>query len=689
MKKQLAIALALLISIASLGGIASAAVETWGTVKVDATNGEILTREGYVMDGKTLPQLNDTMTGASGSQVGAVARKSTGLYALATSACDLFNGASACASALGYADPRWYGTGNICGSNFNSNNSTDDDAPYIQLAINSGYPVHIPKPGCKVASKVNFTSDRQVIDGGATSGYGSNFMGTGAYIFVPNDLAINRATTLNCAFDTRGFDNVTVRNTAVRANFGRAGSVAFCNSVGIAGGRPAAFLNLENVMCSNIGNCMGAAMTSVYDFRGTSTSSVLLGTGTKSFTMDTGRFFVPGDIIVATATGITPTTTMTGTVTSYDSVTGALVMDSTVTAGTSGTYASWSFDGGNKCVPVTSGSQAVLRNNVFQFRAKGLDLIGSCMGAYGNFTDFHATDVYAAAIAHNAFSGLPGYGLSGSISNARIEYSGYGEGPTGGKTYFNQGAGIFYSTNGYINLSGVTCDHQYGACFKAVGDTASGRRATNISLSGVVGIGSHYNAVPGTDDAHFVFKDVDGLFASGVSTYRNGVDTSYVAQFEGTNTYVNWNGTGGAQGSSAPTGQWNTSYFNFITTPTNFNYNVPGVGIQLGNLTSYSEVPYSIGNSGTAFTLNLVNGTFQTVTATGNATVTMPAAEAGKSFTLRYRTGAGGFTAAFTGVKWSGGSAPTLTTGANTMDIFSFISDGTNWYGTVVQNFPL
>ena len=66
----------------------------------------------------------------------------------------------------------------------------------------------------------------------------------------------------------------------------------------------------------------------------------------------------------------------------------------------------------------------------------------------------------------------------------------------------------------------------------------------------------------------------------------------------------------------------------------------------------------------------------------------MPTATAGKSFLLKLRTGAGGYTVTWSTVKWPGGTAPTLTSTASRMDIFSFFADGTNWYGcTVGQNY--
>jgi len=106
-------------------------------------------------------------------------------------------------------------------------------------------------------------------------------------------------------------------------------------------------------------------------------------------------------------------------------------------------------------------------------------------------------------------------------------------------------------------------------------------------------------------------------------------------------------------------------------------------------VTNYVESVVAIGNSSTSQTLSLTSGTVQTVTMTGNCTFTMPTATAGKSFILiAVQDGTGSRTATFTSVKWAGGTAPTLTTTATTgRDIFTFVADGTNWYGTVAQAF--
>lgn len=106
-------------------------------------------------------------------------------------------------------------------------------------------------------------------------------------------------------------------------------------------------------------------------------------------------------------------------------------------------------------------------------------------------------------------------------------------------------------------------------------------------------------------------------------------------------------------------------------------------------VTNYTESVVAIGNSGTSQTLSLTSGTVQTVTLTGNCTFTMPTATAGKSFILIVvQDSTGSRTATFTSVKWPNGAAPTITTTATTgRDILTFISDGTNWYGTFAQNF--
>lgn len=95
-------------------------------------------------------------------------------------------------------------------------------------------------------------------------------------------------------------------------------------------------------------------------------------------------------------------------------------------------------------------------------------------------------------------------------------------------------------------------------------------------------------------------------------------------------------------------------------------------------------------NTGTAYTIDLANGTLQILTLTGNCTFTFPTATAGKSFTMFLKQDAtGGRTVTWaSSVKWPASTAPTITSTASKGDKFVFTADGTYWWGSVAgQNY--
>jgi len=112
-----------------------------------------------------------------------------------------------------------------------------------------------------------------------------------------------------------------------------------------------------------------------------------------------------------------------------------------------------------------------------------------------------------------------------------------------------------------------------------------------------------------------------------------------------------------------------------------------------GNITFKDKTDgvVAIGTVGATHTFDLANGTLQTATLTSATacTFTMPTATAGKRFQLLIQQPASGTptTATFTGVKWPGGTGPTITATLGRLDIINFVADGTNWYGTFSQNF--
>lgn len=106
-------------------------------------------------------------------------------------------------------------------------------------------------------------------------------------------------------------------------------------------------------------------------------------------------------------------------------------------------------------------------------------------------------------------------------------------------------------------------------------------------------------------------------------------------------------------------------------------------------ITNYTETTYAPA-AGSAFTVDLANGTVQKFTTNGNMTITLPASGAGKSYSIVVAYG-GAHTLTFAGgstIKWNGGVTPTATSVSGKFDIFNFVCDGTNTYGTIFgQNF--
>lgn len=98
----------------------------------------------------------------------------------------------------------------------------------------------------------------------------------------------------------------------------------------------------------------------------------------------------------------------------------------------------------------------------------------------------------------------------------------------------------------------------------------------------------------------------------------------------------------------------------------------------------------TVANTGTAYTVDLANGTLQFLTLTGNCTFTFPTPIAGKSFVLVLKQDAtGSRTVQFpASAIWPDGTTPTITTTANKRDKLVFSADGTIWMGSVAgQNY--
>lgn len=100
-----------------------------------------------------------------------------------------------------------------------------------------------------------------------------------------------------------------------------------------------AFVTQANALAEEMNNNLNASALGV---TATSSSSVAIGTGAKSFTIETGRGYVVGMTLKAASTADPAGDYMVGTVTAYNGGTGALTLEVERAIG-SGTLASWAL----------------------------------------------------------------------------------------------------------------------------------------------------------------------------------------------------------------------------------------------------------------------------------------------------------------------------------------------------------
>lgn len=81
----------------------------------------------------------------------------------------------------------------------------------------------------------------------------------------------------------------------------------------------------------------------------------------------------------------------------------------------------------------------------------------------------------------------------------------------------------------------------------------------------------------------------------------------------------------------------------------------------------------------------LKTGGLYTKTLAANTTFTFSNRTSGQTIVVRLTNTASNYTVTWPTVKWSGGAAPTMTVGVKS-DIYTFIYDGTNVFGSFVQN---
>jgi len=101
----------------------------------------------------------------------------------------------------------------------------------------------------------------------------------------------------------------------------------------------------------------------------------------------------------------------------------------------------------------------------------------------------------------------------------------------------------------------------------------------------------------------------------------------------------------------------------------------------------YYSVQYGL-TDGATIALDWNNGNVQKVTLGGNRTFTFANPKTGGRYLIVLKQDAtGSRTITWPTIKWQGGSAPTLTTTANKVDLITIIYDGTDYFGTASTNY--
>lgn len=229
----------------------------------------------------------------------------------------------------------------------------------------------------------------------------------------------------------------------------------------------------------------------------------------------------------------------------------------------------------------------------------------------------------------------------------------------------------------------------------------TGSKVFTVTLDVPYGVGQNIKVVDvAAPSTNFMFGDVTAYNSSTKALTINVTGTG------GSGTLSNWNltvsgiqgaaGTGDVNGPGSSTDnalvRWDgaggdTIQNSAITIDDSDNVAMPDSELIRPKIKDYSEVTATNATAGATPDIDLEDGNVHDVTLTASATFTFsnPLAASGASFTLLLRQdGTGGWTTTFpASVDWAGGTPPTLTTAAGSLDVLTFITidGGTTWLG--------
>jgi len=348
---------------------------------------------------------------------------------------------------------------------------------------------------------------------------------------------------------------------------------------------------------------------------------------------------------------------------------------------------------GSANVTMTSGTNTAItitQSNAFQAaRSLRLNLVG---------TITTAPYLYVPAISKQ-------YIVSNGLANTVIISNGANTGATGtvvqipankSVVVYNDGTNVAFASTYLDNvaLSNATFTANTAASSMAslTGFTTTATAGSNTVLTNT---SSYYQIFTGTLNQNVALPVVSTLSNGWTFHICNNSTGSLAVLSSGSNVVITVPSQVTAMCTAILTSgtteaSWEAGLTDFSTATGNGSV-VLANNATIGNVSvnAYTEgITLGYGNTGSANTINISNTTIITANLSATCTFTMPTSTAGKSFVLMLKTGAGTNTATFTGVRWNAGNtAPTVTATANRMDMFSFVADGSLWYGSASQNY--
>lgn len=199
---------------------------------------------------------------------------------------------------------------------------------------------------------------------------------------------------------------------------------------------------------------------------------------------------------------------------------------------------------------------------------------------------------------------------------------------------------------------------------------------TGTFTSGAIYSSSTIHAVGAIEsDSHLPLSSSSGFSIKN----KNGTTIAAIGVGSASSTNSNWTG--------------NISHTGNLTSTTLSYTNISSSTIT--NTTFASFKNYVHGATSTATTIDWNNGAYQSCTLTGNCVFVFTAPNILNGNRVRLtlylaQDGTGSRTATWpTTVRWSGSTAPTLTTTGTVTDIATFIYDGNKYAGVMSTNVPL